>query len=72
MWKANKTGITVLVAGIALLGLLHCLIAPANEQLADQVLALGFCLLLFGVALGSWLSVKTPQADEPEEPSEEE
>ncbi len=62
MWKANKTGIIVLAVGLTLLALAHRLITPGNEQLANQVLALGFCLLLFSVALASWLSVKQPEA----------
>ncbi len=64
MWRANKTGIVVLLAGLVLLGGLHYLLAPQHEELADQVLALGFCVLLFGVALASWLSVKTPELPE--------
>ncbi len=64
VWRANKIGLIVLLAGLALLGGLHYLLAPQHEQLADQVLALGFCVLLFGVALASWLSVKTPEPPE--------
>ncbi len=67
MWKANKKGIICLVAGLLLLGLIHYAVTPHNEQLADQILAIGFCALLFCVALASWLSVKTPEAEEEEE-----
>ncbi len=67
MWRANKTGIIVLLAGLAGLAALHGWLTPLDEQLADQLLALGFCLLLFGVGLASWLSVKTPPVDENEE-----
>ncbi len=63
MWKANRTGIIILLAGLALLRAAHHHIALNDEKLADQVLALGFCLLLFGVALASWLSVKKPGGD---------
>ncbi len=67
MWRANKRGIIVLTVGLALLGGIHYLVTPHNEQLADQLLALGFCLLLFAVGLASWLSVKTPEPEEEEE-----
>ncbi len=67
MWKANKKGLIVLGTGLALLGGIHYLVTPHHEVLADQILALGFCLLLFGVGLASWLSVKTPEAEEEEE-----
>ncbi len=60
MWQANKKGIIILLGGLALLGGAHYLLAQSNEVLADRVLALGFCLLVFGVALASWLSVKEP------------
>ncbi len=63
MWKANKIGIIVLVVGLALLGLAHYLITPYSESLADQVLALGFSLLLFNVAFASWRSGGQPAAD---------
>ncbi len=71
MWKANKAGIITLAAGLALLGGIHYLVTPHNEQLADQILALGFCLLLFVVGLASWLSVKTPEAEEDEPQNDE-
>ncbi len=71
MWNANKKGILVLGAGLALLGGIHYLVTPHNEALADQILALGFCLLLFAVGLASWLSVKTPEAEGEEEAEEE-
>ncbi len=64
MWKANKAGMVVLLAGLALLGGIHYVVTPHNEQLADQILALGFCLLLFGVGLASWLSVREPAGGE--------
>ncbi len=70
MWNANKKGLIVLLAGLALLGGLHYFLSPAHPQLADQILALGFCLLLFGVGLATWLSVKTPEADAGEEDDE--
>ncbi len=57
MWKANKKGIIVLALGLALLALVHVLITPHSEQLADQILALGFCVLVFVVAFASWRSV---------------
>ncbi len=58
MWQANKAGILALLIGFALLGGAYVLINPGNPQLAEQVLSLGVCLLLFGVGLASWLSVK--------------
>ena len=64
MWRANKTGIIVPLGGLALLGGLHYLLAASDETLADQMLALGFCLLLFGVGLASWLSVKAPKEED--------
>ncbi len=72
MWKANKVGIICLVGGLLLLGGIHTLVTPHNEQLADQILALGFCLLLFAIGLSSWLSVKTPQPGDDEEDEAEE
>ncbi len=58
MWRANKTGILVLLFGLAALLGIHFLIRPHDVQLARQVLAVGVCLLLFGVGLVSWLSVR--------------
>ncbi len=63
MWKANKKGIIVLLAGLALLAVVHYFITPYSESLADQVLALGFALLLFNVAFASWFSVKRSTED---------
>ncbi len=67
MWKANKVGIICLAVGLLLLGGIHALVTPHNEQLADQILALGFCLLLFAIGLSSWLSVTPPQPGDDEE-----
>lgn len=58
MWRANKVGICVLLAGMLGLGVAHVLLRGQDEQLAQQVLALGICVLLFGVALGTWISVR--------------
>ncbi len=67
MWQANKKGILVLAVGLVLLGAAHALITPHDEVLADRIIALGFCLLLFGVGLASWVSVRTPEPEDDEE-----
>ncbi len=64
MWKANKKGITTLLMGLVVLGGIHYTVSPVNEQLADQILALGFCALLFLVALVSWIAVKAPVSND--------
>lgn len=58
MWQANKTGILVLLGGGILLTALYCFCRRQNELFAQQMLAVGVCLLLFGVALGTWISVR--------------
>ncbi len=74
MWKANQKGIVVLLAGLLLLGVVHVVVTPHSESLADQILALGFCLLLFSVGLVSWYSVRPPEVedDAAEAPEEDE
>lgn len=44
--------------GFGLLALAYGLLHGENELLAQQIVAAGFCLLLFTVALFSWLSVR--------------
>ncbi len=66
MWRHNKVGIIALFVGLALLGGAYALIAPCNPLLARQVLSLGVCVLLFAVALASWVSVKKPREDDEE------
>ena len=58
MWQANKTGICTLVLGLAALGGAYLWLKGKDALLAQQVVALGFCALLFAVALGTWLSVR--------------
>ena len=58
MWQANKVGIIALLVGGAILGIIYSLIHPRDELLAQQIMACGFCILLFSVAMGSWLSVR--------------
>ena len=58
MWQANKVAILVLLCGFALLGAVVCVLNARDPLLARQVLSGGICLLLFGVAVGSWLSVR--------------
>ncbi len=58
MWKANKTGILTLLGGFAVLGVAFASLQGESPQLARQVVAVGVCILLFGVGLGSWLSVR--------------
>ena len=58
MWRANKWGIIALLAGGALLGGVHLYLRQQDKVLADQVLSVGVCSLIFIVALASWLSVR--------------
>ena len=58
MWQANKTGICTLALGLAALGGAYLCLKGRDALLAQQVVALGFCALLFAVALGTWLSVR--------------
>lgn len=57
MWKANKWGIISLLIGGAILFGIDLHLRPQDKLLADQVLTVGVCSLLFIVALASWLSV---------------
>ena len=57
MWRANKWGIIALLAGGCILFGIDLYLRPQDRQLADRVLAVGVCSLLFVVALASWLSV---------------
>ncbi len=57
MWKANKWGIIALLIGGAILFGIDLYLRPQDKLLADQVLTVGVCSLLFIVALASWLSV---------------
>ncbi|MDO4221519.1 MAG: hypothetical protein Q4C88_05315 [Akkermansia sp.] len=56
MWRANKWGIIALLFGGGILFGIDLYLRPQDKQLADQVLAVGVCSLLFVVALASWLS----------------
>ena len=58
MWQANKTGILVLLGGGILLAALYFFCRRESELFAQQAVAVGVCLLLFGVALGTWISVR--------------
>ena len=58
MWQANKVGIVALIVGLLLLGGVFVWLRERDEALAQQVLALGFCALLFAVAMGTWISVR--------------
>lgn len=58
MWKSNKVGIIVLLAGAVALGTAYALVQGERPLLARQIVAVGVCALLFGVALGTWLSVR--------------
>ena len=58
MWRANKWGIIALLVGGAVLFGFDMYLRPRDKQLADQVLTVGVCSLLFVVALASWLSAR--------------
>ena len=58
MWRANKWGIIALLVGGAVLFGFDLYLRPRDKQLADQVLTVGVCSLLFVVALASWLSAR--------------
>lgn len=58
MWRANKWGIIALLVGGAVLGGVHLYLRRQDKVLADQVLSVGVCSLIFIVALASWLSVR--------------
>lgn len=57
VWQANKIGISILVLGLAALGGVFWHLQSEDPRLAQQVLSGGICLLLFGVAIGTWWSV---------------
>lgn len=57
-WQANKGGILILIFGSAVLASLYAYAAPTDKALAERILSTGICLLLFIVALGSFLSAK--------------
>lgn len=58
MWEANKVGVIVLLVGAVLLGAAYALVQGERPELARQIVAAGVCVLLFSVALGTWLSVR--------------
>ena len=58
MWHANKIGIIALLLGFVVLGVAYAMLRSQDELLAQQVVAVGFCVLLFSVALGTWLTVR--------------
>ena len=58
MWQANKTGIISLTLGLLILGALYLWLKGQDELLAQQVIAVGFCALLFSIGLCTWLSVR--------------
>ena len=58
MWQANKVAIIGLLAGLAVLGVVHWHIAQSDLILAQRVLSTGLCVLLFTVALLIWLSAR--------------
>lgn len=58
MWRANKWGIIALLIGGAVLFGFDLYLRPRDKQLADQVLTVGVCSLLFVVALASWISAR--------------
>ena len=58
MWRANKWGIIALLVGGAVLFGFDMYLRPRDKQLADQVLTVGVCSLLFVVALASWISAR--------------
>lgn len=58
VWQANKIGFSILLIGLAALGAAYWHLMDKDLQLAKQVLAGGICLLLFGVATGTWLSAR--------------
>lgn len=58
MWQANKIGIVVLLVGLTVLGGVWWHLQGDDPLLAQQVLSCGICLLLFGVATGTWWSVR--------------
>ena len=58
MWKSNKIGIITLFIGFVLLFIAYAYVQPEDPELASRIMAGGTCILLFTVALGSWLSVR--------------
>lgn len=58
MWKHNKVGIMALLIGLTLLGAVYAYLRPQDAVLAERVTSAGFCTLLFGVGLASFLSVR--------------
>lgn len=58
-WKANKWGVIALVVGLAGLGVAYvALVRQGDEDAAKKMLSSGICLLLFIVALATWLSAR--------------
>ena len=58
MWRANRWGIIALLVGGAVLFGFDLYLRPRDKQLADQVLTVGVCSLLFVVALASLVSAR--------------
>lgn len=58
MWKANKPFIIMLLAGMAMLAGIYLYLLPQDSLLAERIAGTGFCVLLFVVALLTYLSVR--------------
>lgn len=54
MWKANKGAILALLLGFVGLGGVYLYLSGSDKQLAEQVLCVGICILLFVVASVNW------------------
>lgn len=58
MWQANKTAITALLIGLALLAAAYRYLSATDIELAKKAVSLGFCALLFSVGLYSLLTAR--------------
>lgn len=58
-WKANKWGLIALAAGMAALVACYAFFMRQGDQdTAEKILSTGICVLLFAVAVGTWLSAR--------------
>lgn len=58
MWKANKPFIIMLLVGMLLLAGAYLYWLPSDPLMAERIAGTGFCVLLFVVALLTYLSVR--------------
>lgn len=58
MWNTNKHCFIFLIVGALILSGLHLYLSSSDPELAGKITYTGFCVLLFGGGLISWLMAR--------------